>query len=975
MQNGCLQRIKEQRARSDKSAFLTILHAGKSSESLSYSEFIDAALLIGQRMKTKGLNDGDRVVIILPHSLNLYLAFAGAILVGLRPSIFAHPSPKLPLEQYKLTINELLIAAEPDLVLTFSELIVELDVNPLFQTVDDLPPASSETPTIVDCVANEPAFYQFSSGTTGLKKCVPISFDVLDWQVSRYSLAINLSERDRIISWLPIYHDMGLRACFMLPLLTGTPLVAMSPFEWVRDPVMFLKAFSHYRGTLGWAPNFCFNLLATTIRDSDLETLDLTSVRGLINCSEPLIAESHHRFQDRFSSVGLSEGVIGASYAMAEHTFAVTSGGLGNKMSTRGFVKQKLRERRVQEVSEEGGECVELVSSGELLEGVELRVVDPETRTSMPLTAVGEIAIRSPCLVSGYTNNPQSTKHSFVDGWYFTGDEGFIFDNELFVLGRLDDTLVIAGHNLYPQDVEACVNDYDLTVTGRCVAFAVRDVSSGTDQLVLVAERRRGPEEDGVVINTLSRAIRDRCDILPKDIFLVEPGWLQKSTSGKLSRKSNRLKYLEYRPSDAPTETGDVGAISQDSVLSLINSFVQTTGQRVSGDVGLDDPLLSSGVVDSLSYAGLLVALEDAFHIEIPHELLNEAEHFDSPRQIFRALSGLILQSPERVERTTSLESWHQLVSQSMIKGDAPSRYRLAPFMRDADRLQKVNKKMADRSFQLSEPGFQSESITIDDAGFRLCLKEGSPVSNRDFLSYHGKRGAIIGNSTAFGIGSTQDQYVCHNLLNVASASNDILWYNFSARSATLNVQAEIVRELVPTTIDYLLWWDWLDPLRTAIGQFISDVGRGGLDPKKMDTAIAVKMDAMSKRIEAKLDYALSGYDQTTKVYLALAPTPAWVGDTEIDVERQLIAIFDHQANQVFTKTVSPHVISLFYPIYREFLENLAQRLGFDFIDTNEVLRGYESTWLFVDRLHITDDAQKLIAKEIEDRIATARIN
>jgi hypothetical protein len=142
-----------------------------------------------------------------------------------------------------------------------------------------------------------------------------------------------------------------------------------------------------------------------------------------------------------------------------------------------------------------------------------------------------------------------------------------------------------------------------------------------------------------------------------------------------------------------------------------------------------------------------------------------------------------------------------------------------------------------------------------------------------------------------------------------------------------------------------------------------------------MDTAIAVKMDAMASRIESKLDYALSGYDQTTKVYLALAPTPAWVGNTEIDLERQLIGIFDHQANQVFTKTVSPHIISLFYPIYREFLTKLAQRLGFEFIDTNEVLRGHESTWLFVDRLHITDDAQKLVAKEIEDRIAIARIS
>lgn len=972
MANACLQRVEAQRDRCDGSAFLTALHTGKSTESLSYSEFIDTALQLGQRLKTSGLNEGDSVVIILPHSLNLYLAFAGAMLVGLRPSIFAHPSPKLSIDDYKLTINQLLISANPALVLSYPELIAELDANPIFHTIDDLPPATIGAPSITVCATNEPAFYQFSSGTTGLKKCVPITFDDLDWQVSRYSQAINLNSSDRIISWLPIYHDMGLIACFMMPLLTGTPLVAMSPFEWVRDPVLFLKAFSDYRGTLGWVPNFCFNLLASTVRDSDLETLDLSSVRGLINCSEPLIAASHDRFLERFRGSGLSETAIGASYAMAEHTFAITSGGLGNRMSARSFDKRKLRERTIQEVYGTEVEVADLVSSGELLEGVDLRIVDPTTRVAMPSGTVGEIAISSPCLVSGYTNNVPATEHSFVDGWYFTGDEGFLVDAELFVLGRLDDTLVIAGHNLYPQDVEACVNDLGLTVAGRCVAFAVPDINNGTDQLVLVAERLKSSEEDSVIADALSRAIASRCDVSPRDVFLVESGWLKKSTSGKLSRKANRLQYLEQRPADNLTEKRVVGSISQESVLSLINNFVHTSGQRISGPIALDDALLSSGVVDSLSYAGLLVALEDAFNIDIPPEFINEAEHFDSPRQIFRALSGLALKSPQRSKTAASLESWHQLVSQSIIKGDAPSRYRLAPFMRDADRLQKVNKQMTDRTFQLSEPGFRSDSIAIDDAGFRLCLKDGAPVSNDDFAAYNGRKGAVIGNSTAFGIGSTQDQYVCHNLLNATSSPAEVLWYNFSARSATLNVQSEIVRDLVPPNIDYLLWWDWLDPLRTAIAQFISDVGRERSDTEQMDTAILDKMEAMAGRIESKLDYALSRHAQTTKVYLALAPTPAWVGDTRVDVERQLIGIFDHQANQVFTKTVSPHIIRPFYTIYSDFLERLATRLGFDFIDTNAVLRGHEDTWLFVDRLHLTDQAQELIAREIEARIADA---
>ena len=963
LQNRCLERIASNMQVCDGSDFLTVLRGGKSPEQVSYATYIEKSLAMGAAVKQLGVPEGGHVVIIIPHSLELYLAFAGCLLVGLKPSIFAHPSPKLSVTDYLSTLDELLDAANPDLVIAYPELMDALGERTDFISVTDL--SLDGQGQFVDRPDDADAFLQFSSGTTGLKKCVPITFDALLWQVERYPEAIALSSKDRIISWLPVYHDMGLIACFLMPLLTGTPVVVMSPFDWVKNPVMFLKAFDDYQGTLAWVPNFCFNLLAKSTRDTDLKELRLDSIRGLINCSEPLLVESHEVFLERFKHTELLPDVIGGSYAMAENTFAVTSGGLGRPLTTGTFDQAALRLGHVSAVAP-AKEAISLVSSGMPLAGVDIRIVDPESRQVLSDNQVGEISIKGPSLVSGYIHNPQATRDSFNAGWYFTGDQGFVSDSELFVLGRLDDTLVLAGHNLFPQDVESCVNDLGLTVPGRCVAFAIKDGDRGTEQLVIVAERMKADDSDEDVVNTIFSAVTANCDVSPTDVRIVAAGWLKKSTSGKLSRKANKQKYLDQREVNPTGQEPYKGAFSEEGMLTFVNSFIKRSGSRGIGQLGLDDPILSSGVVDSLSFAELLLALEDAFLVAIPPSIATDIENFDSARQIYHMIAGLETGRGGDRMRTDRLQSWHQLVSSSIIKGDAPSRYQLAPHMRDADRLQKVNKQITNRSFQLSEPGFTSDSLRIDDNGFRVCLSKTEQVSLESYMSWEGPRGAVIGNSTAFGIGSTNDSDVVHNCLNAATAGRGVLWYNFSARSATLNIQCEILREFVPRDVDYVFWMDWLDPLRTAIGQFATGISNdNSSSSNELTAAFERTWQSLIDRVNLKLDYATEKLSSGTMVVVGLSPTPAWIQRDMLEDESRLVALFDHQASQVFTKTVSPPIIAPLYSLYASELKNLAEERGFMFFDTNRVFMEHNNEALFVDRLHVTDAGQILIANAL----------
>jgi acyl-CoA synthetase (AMP-forming)/AMP-acid ligase II len=276
---------------------------------------------------------------------------------------------------------------------------------------------------------------QHSSGTTGLQKGVALSHRAVFNQLNAYGKALSFNENDVIVSWLPLYHDMGLIAGFLMPILSGIPLVLMSPFDWVRAPYRLMQSVSKYRGTLSWLPNFAYNFCAQKIRNRHMEGVDLSSWRAVINCSEPVRYESHKAFYDFFRNYGLKWEALQTSYAMAENVFGVTQSQLGNEPAVAELDRESFMAERVAKSPVEGRPSMKMMSSGRPLENVKIKILD-ENGNDVPENVIGEVALQSDCMLTGYFNRPDITEKAFRDGWYLTGDYGFISNGEVFVSGR-----------------------------------------------------------------------------------------------------------------------------------------------------------------------------------------------------------------------------------------------------------------------------------------------------------------------------------------------------------------------------------------------------------------------------------------------------------------------------------------------------------------------------------------------------------
>jgi acyl-CoA synthetase (AMP-forming)/AMP-acid ligase II len=321
----------------------------------------------------------------------------------------------------------------------------------------------------------------------------------------------------------------------------------MSPFEWARAPGILLNKISEHRGTLVWLPNFAFSFMAESVRDEAIAAgLDLSTVRMWINCSEPVSEISQRRFQQRFATSGVASSAIVASYAMAENVFAVTQSLIGDLRVCHADAGTFTREHRVVPVVD-GQPAVEFVSNGRPLETTEVRIRDREGAI-LPEGSVGEIELRGTHLFSGYWNRPDLDAKAFTDGWYKTGDLGFISNDEIYVTGRLKDLIIIQGRNFYPTDIEEAVGRLDGVVGGRVVAFGVPDRRFDTESLVVLLESSLEGGGSAKLALQVRKMIAQQFDCTPEDVRVVPPRWLVKSTAGKLARNDNREKYFrEYR--------------------------------------------------------------------------------------------------------------------------------------------------------------------------------------------------------------------------------------------------------------------------------------------------------------------------------------------------------------------------------------------------------------------------------------------
>ena len=318
------------------------------SHTITRAEFWQTAVTAAHALQKQGIGYDDLVILVMQHSQELLASFWGAMLIGAIPSIFPFLTEKLDPDIYMARVQALVAHAQARAVITFpgfkaplANLLTNVDCqvlgidevlsghnndpHPNPKRVRRPDPLSLEGEGWCEggtVLSDKIAFLQHSSGTTGLQKGVALPHRSVLNQIDNYSRSINLNKDDVIVSWLPLYHDMGLIAGFILPLVAGVPLVLMSPFDWVRDPKRLLWAIHEQRGTLCWLPNFAYNHMAKSIRKRDLAGLDLGHWRLAINCSEPVHHDSHQTFWKRFAPFGFQESTLATCYAMAENTFA-----------------------------------------------------------------------------------------------------------------------------------------------------------------------------------------------------------------------------------------------------------------------------------------------------------------------------------------------------------------------------------------------------------------------------------------------------------------------------------------------------------------------------------------------------------------------------------------------------------------------------------------------------------------------------
>ena len=519
----------------------------------TYSSLLDEAERFAACLRDHRISRGDVCAIIVRHSPMLYPLYLACVRLGAIPAILAYPNPRLHPEKFREGLEGMSRRSGLDWILTEADLdpvirpLIETSASTIKGVHFPMQWQTGSNPDVDDPLrafagramgGHHPLLLQHSSGTTGLQKPVLLSNFAVAEHVDRYARSLKLTEGDKIVSWLPLYHDMGLIAAFYLPLVFGVPSVQLSPFEWVLAPSILLEVVSAERGTISWLPNFAYDLMADKVKDEDLEGIDLESWRMVINCSEPVRHESHRKFLKRFRHHGLRASALSTCYAMAETTFAVTQTPPDAEPVTIAVDRNSLARGQVVPATDPATARV-CVSSGGVISGCKVRIVDESDR-EVDEGTVGEIAIKSVSMFEGYRNYPEKTAEVLRDGWYYSGDYGFRKDADFYIIGRKKDIVIVAGNNIYPEDVEATVGIVDGVIPGRVIAFGEEDQELGSERLAVMAETLFSDEADRKRLRLEIVKAGMSIDVSIARVYLAPPRFLLKSSSGKPSRRANR---------------------------------------------------------------------------------------------------------------------------------------------------------------------------------------------------------------------------------------------------------------------------------------------------------------------------------------------------------------------------------------------------------------------------------------------------
>jgi fatty-acyl-CoA synthase len=517
----------------------------------------------------RGLSKGDRLAIAVPDPDEFVLSFVGAILGGIVP---VPMSPQLTfknIEGYHDTIAHIANAAGASMLLTTTG--TRQYVDPIVprvaslahgvMTVDQLAetPAGSKVDVKVD--ASDIAFLQFTSGSTSRPKGVVVSHNNLAWNSESFMIhgLQKDSSFDKGVTWLPLFHDMGLIGFVIGTLFTDIPVVFIPTASFVRNPRIWLDKIHQHKGTITYAPNFAYALVSKRVKEKDLTDLDLSSLRRSGCGAEPIQAKTLREFADKLRPAKFDPKSFLPSYGMAEATLAITFVPVDSGVRTDDVVKESLETKKAEPASD--GQGQELVNCGRPFPEHEIAVVDPETGKRLGDREIGEIITRGPSISAGYYNEPELTAAAFKDGWLHTGDLGYLVNGEVFICGRLKDMIIVRGRNFYPNDIEWVVSELPGVRRGNVVAFGV-DVN-GEEQLVVAAEGF-GSEADSLK-TTIAQAVVESFSLAVHEVVIVPQGSLPRTSSGKPQRRKTKDLYLNgtlpraRSVQDQTSPSGDAG--------------------------------------------------------------------------------------------------------------------------------------------------------------------------------------------------------------------------------------------------------------------------------------------------------------------------------------------------------------------------------------------------------------------------------
>jgi fatty-acyl-CoA synthase len=554
---------------------ITFVRSDGREEAFSYRQIWERAHARACFLKERGIRKGDRVVLALPEPDDFVLTFFGALVAGAVPVPVYPPQTMARLDTYLSNLSRIVEVSGTKLIVNgFKSVMAGIEAPEAARALFALPSVGADeiaaAPTVateisIDIGPADLAFLQFTSGSTSSPKGV---------MVSHGNLAANAKaimfdglradgERDKGVSWLPLYHDMGLIGFVIAPLFAEVPVVLLPPMTFVRRPSTWLEAIHRHRGTITFAPNFAYKLAVQSIQQKQIEEWDLSCLRALGCGAEPIDPTTVRAFMDKFAPAKLKATAILPSYGLAEATLAVTFADLDEPLTTDAVDPEALLGGKA--VKAKNGSAAELVSCGRPFPGHRVTIVD-ERGSALPERVIGEIVVEGPSITNGYFGDLAATEAAFKNGRLHSGDLGYFADGRLYVCGRSKDLIILRGRNYFPQDIEKIISEVDGVRSSKVAVFtrprerrentlspansaiesapgsvASRlEVPSGEEHLVAVAEIENTSHD--VVRRAIVAAVHQQMGLRVDEVHFLRRGALPKTSSGKVRRRETRAQ-------------------------------------------------------------------------------------------------------------------------------------------------------------------------------------------------------------------------------------------------------------------------------------------------------------------------------------------------------------------------------------------------------------------------------------------------